>query len=111
MVIDRNLRLDEVPYAGSDFSLISEFANTFDGYQAAGSFEQCAAIAKSPNPASISDLRIFLFFWFRSLRHTDGPVSEGEEKRIRDVVEQIRELLRERKCSSVKELKSPKSKE
>ena len=61
-----------------------------------GGFEQCAEIAKSPNPASITDLRICLFFWFRSMRHTDGPVSEGEEKRIRDVVERIRELLEER---------------
>jgi len=97
VVNDRDLKLDDLPPAGSNFSLISKFAHTFDGYQEAGSFEQCAEIAKSPNPASITDLRICLFFWFRSMRHTDAPVSEGEEKRIRDVVEQIRELLEERK--------------
>ncbi len=70
----RKLRLSDVPEADASSGVISRFAHQIDGYGLAGSFERCAEISGNPDPDSIEELRIALFFHYRSRRHT------GEEE-------------------------------
>lgn len=52
-----------------DPSAIFEFAMTFDGYQAHGSFDACAAAAKTRKRDTLEDIRNELFFACRASRH------------------------------------------
>ena len=65
------------------------FAHSFNGYEFAGSFEACAAIANSGKASSLSELRCTLFFEARRDRHSGGYT---------DVTATVRELLRQIKA-------------
>jgi hypothetical protein len=52
-----------------DPAAIFEFGMTFNGYEAFGSFEACAAAAKARKRETIDDLRNELFFACRASRH------------------------------------------
>lgn len=67
MLLDMNdditLPLQDDPKA------IFAFGMTFDGYEAFGSFEACAAAAKARRRETLEDLRNELFFACRASRH------------------------------------------
>ena len=65
------------------------FAHSFNGYEYAGSFEACAAIANGGNASSLSELCCALFFEARRDRHSGGYT---------DVTPTVRELLRQIKA-------------
>jgi len=72
---------------------LAEFGQTINGYEAAGSFERCAEIYESPDWDSVEQLRIALFFLFRSIRHSGFPPDDDEEREIQGLVGRIRELV------------------
>ena len=96
MIENKDLTLADIPVRDSGLIAASEFSATFDGYNVAGSFENCAEIAQSPRMDSLTDLRISLFFRFRSMRHTGGPTNDVEKEKIWDIIEHIRELVAKR---------------
>ena len=65
------------------------FAHSFNGYEFAGSFEACAAIANGGKASSLSELRCALFFEARRDRHSGGYT---------DVTPTVLELLRQIKA-------------
>jgi len=46
-ITNNELKLQDIPVPSSGWSEIGNFALTFNGYEACGSFEQCADIASS----------------------------------------------------------------
>jgi hypothetical protein len=52
-----------------DAAAIFAFGMSFDGYEAFGSFEACAAAAKARKRETLEDLRNELFFACRASRH------------------------------------------
>ncbi len=52
-----------------DAAAIFAFGMTFNGYEAFGSFEACAAAAKARRRETLEDLRNELFFACRASRH------------------------------------------
>ena len=66
-----------------DPQAIFAFAMSFNGYEAFGSFEACAAAAKARRRETLEDLRNELFFACRASRHMgdDGYVALYAELR------------------------------
>jgi len=89
-----DLTLDRIPDEGADWSEIGEFALTFDGYEAFGSFDRCAEIANARKHYTLSELRACLFFEQRRWRHFgEDPEEEGEMDYIRELVRAIRQKV------------------
>lgn len=70
----------------ADTDGVFEFAMSFNGYEHFGSFEKCAAAAKSRKRQTLSDLRNELFFEARASRHRD-------DERFLDVYLELRPLI------------------
>lgn len=94
-IASEKLTLGRVPAEGADVEAICRFAHTIDGYDLAGSFENCARIARDPDPRSLDQLRISLFYRFRSLRHTGEEESPVDLRFFRETIRRIRALLGE----------------
>lgn len=84
---------DLLPLADADWTAIMEFALTFNGYDAAGGFQACAAIADARRHDSLTDLRTCLFFEQRRWRHWGVDPDEPGMEYIRDLVEKIRQRV------------------
>lgn len=80
----------DIPAADADWEVIEEFALSFDGYEACGSFEKCAEIANVRRHGSLTDLRTCLFFEQRRWRHFGVNPDGKAMKYIRSVIEKIR---------------------
>ena len=89
----RKLRLSDVPEADADYGVINRFAHRVDGYTMAGSFERCTGISGNPDRDSIEELRIALFFHYRSRRHTGEEETDRDIAYVRGLVARIRELI------------------
>lgn len=90
---NEQLRAADVPEPNADWSTISTFALSFDGYGVHGSFERCAEIANACRSESLTDLRTCLFFEQRRWRHF-GEVPDADAMvYIRSLLEQIRRRL------------------
>ena len=76
----------QIPDLEGDLRGWARFAHSFYGYEYAGSFEACAAIAYGGNASSLSELRCALFFEARRDRHSGGYT---------DVTATVRDLLRQ----------------
>lgn len=87
------LRRRDVPPATADWPTIWAFALTFDGFQAHGSFDACAAIANEMRPATLGDLRTCLFFEQRRWRHYGDDPDEEAGPYIRSLVQRIHDAL------------------
>ncbi len=85
------LRAEHIPAPGSSWSLVGEFALTFDGYAYAGGFTELAERANAleeryvrtgviPDALELDELRAMLFFEQRRWRHF-GDAPEGEAER------------------------------
>src|SRR5262245_4737602 len=68
-ITNQALTLADIPGPDADWTTIGEFALTFSGYKAWGSFERCAEIANAPRHESLTDLRTCLFFEQRRWHH------------------------------------------
>ena len=90
---NEHLRLSDVPEESADWASIQRFALRFDGYQAHGSFQKCAAIANKPRHDTLTDLRTCLFFEQRRWRHFGEHPDDKAMAYIRSLVEQIRTTL------------------
>ncbi len=82
-----------IPLPDADWKDISDFAHTFDGYEFWGSFERCAEIAHQPRLTTLAELRTFLFFSFRAIRHGGYEPGEEELTPVRAAVKEIRRLV------------------
>jgi hypothetical protein len=91
-----DLVLEHVPSADADWFEIEEFALTFDGYKAHGSFDACAQIANNRLHNTLTNLRTCLFFEQRRWRHFGENPDDEAMKYIRSLVEQIRSTVMER---------------
>jgi hypothetical protein len=84
----------DVPQKDADWSTISRFALTYNGYTEAGSFEKCGEIANEHRNSTLDELRTCLFFEQRRWRHFGRLPDDESMKYIRGVVEQIRTKLK-----------------
>src|SRR5947207_1055429 len=90
LISNENLSLADLPEPNADWSLISAFALTFNGYVVHGSFQKCAEIANGRHHETLTDLRTCLFFEQRRWRHFgDAPAADALAY-IQSLVEQIR---------------------
>ena len=90
---NRDLSLANIPAADADWSSVSDFAHTFDGYAHCGSFERCAEIGNAKQPTTLTELRVCLFFEARRWHHFDLFPTGSELAYIRTVVERIRKKV------------------
>jgi len=89
-IANNKLTLADIPSIDADWDVIEKFALTFDGYNASGSFEECADIANAGRHGSLRELRTCLFFEQRRWRHFGESPDEQAMEYIRGVVEKIR---------------------
>jgi hypothetical protein len=87
---NRDLMPSSIPAPDADWGKIGEFALTFNGYEAWGSFGKCAEIANAHQGGTLTELRTRLFFEQRRLRHFGEEPDETAMAYIRTVVEKIR---------------------
>src|SRR5688572_14825786 len=87
------LREADVPRRGSDWwPTVVAFANTFNGYEELGGFEQCAEVANHRRECqTLSDFRACLFFEVRRAVHTGNPPEGQRMMYIYDLLDRIRE--------------------
>lgn len=85
LLSNRQLRLERIPDPDGNLTGWASFAHTLDGYEAAGGFEACAALAHGGSATTLTELRAALFFIARADRHGGGSA---------DVSPQVRALLR-----------------
>lgn len=67
-ISNEDLTLEALPDV-ADRDSVFEFAMSFNGFKYYGSFEKCAAAAKSRTRQDLSELRNELFFEARASRH------------------------------------------
>jgi hypothetical protein len=90
------LQLTDIPADDADLNDLIHFAHTFNGYEAFGGFEACAAIAEARDHSSLAHLRACLFFEARSLRHSDDDPGPEEMAYWHELVRKIRTCVEER---------------
>ena len=88
MLTNAKLRPAHIPDPEGDLHDWEQFAHTIDGYEAAGSFEACAALANDCSAETLTELRCALFFQARAMRHSGG--FGCEELVIRDLLRRIK---------------------
>ena len=94
---NNKLQLAQIPGDDASFAELCEFAHTFNGYKAFGSFEACADIANCGDHSSLDHLRACLFFEARRWRHF-GEAPDGEALAYwRELVRKIRETVAARR--------------
>lgn len=84
-IVNEELSIEMLPELG-DRDSVFEFAMSFDGFAHYGSFERCAASAKSQARENLSDLRNELFFQARASRHR-------MDDRFLETYEELRPLI------------------
>jgi hypothetical protein len=92
-ISNEQLRTADVPEPTADWSTISTFALSFDGYGVHGSFERCAEIANAHRTESLTDLRTCLFFEQRRWRHFGERPHGDAMVYIRKLLERIRQRI------------------
>jgi len=100
---NEQLRPEDLPSRDDPQMAWVEFALTFDGYKAKGSFEECASFgertkaeweASGKLPTNLTDLRSALFMEQRSWRHgPEEPFTDQEWRYWSALVGAVRELL------------------
>jgi hypothetical protein len=89
-ISNTQLVLDGIPLENATWEEINEFAHTFDGYTASGSFDRCADIARQRRHGTLTELRTCLFFEARALRHGGEEPDEQQLCYLGSLVRQIR---------------------
>ena len=75
------LKIDKIPDPdnyryGCDWV---KFAHTINGYEVAGSFDECARLANDGQANTLTELRCALFFMSRADRHSDTDSTGSPE--------------------------------
>jgi len=98
-ISNRGLSLGSIPDQTADWGDIERFAYTFDGYDHRKDVSDCGEISRRVQGqykrggapmATVTDLRIALFFEARSAHHTGEQPGKARMKYIRAIVESIR---------------------
>lgn len=71
-ISNQDLQAELIPDPAGDLADWIEFALTINGYEVAGSFEACAALANNKMAKTLTELRCALFFEARRDRHMGG---------------------------------------
>ena len=87
------LTISDIPEPNADWEDIEEFALTFDGYKACGSFEKCSEVAMKKEHGSLTELRVCLFYQQRHFRFMGLPPEEEDMPYFHSLIEQIREYV------------------
>jgi len=87
---NQNLTRDTIPPDDADWTIIWEFAHTFNGYKYWGSFEKCAEIANTEQDTTLTELRTCLFFECQRWHHYGEDPDEESTPYIRNLVGKIR---------------------
>ena len=87
------LTVGDIPAFNETWPHIEPFALTFDGYAYWGSIEKCAEVASRP-PATLTQLRTWLFFEARRWAHLGKQPDAASMKRIRAVAFAIKEKVK-----------------
>jgi hypothetical protein len=90
---NNKLQLAQIPGDDASFAELCEFAHTFNGYQAFGSFEACAEIANRGDHSTLSHLRACLFFEARRWRHFGEDPDPETLAEWRQLISKIREKV------------------
>ena len=92
-IANAQLSVTDIPSFKKAWSRIEPFALTFDGYQYWGSIEKCAEVAAKA-PATLTQLRTFLFFEARRWTQLKKEPDEKALRHIRALVFAIKEKVK-----------------
>jgi len=87
---NNELTLTCIPASDANWRSIAEFAHSFNGYSAWGSFEKCAEIASARRNGTLTELRTCLFFEERRWHHFGELPDEQAMDYIGGVLSKIR---------------------
>jgi len=73
------LKIDKIPDPDGWMAGWAKFAHTINGYEVAGSIEECARLADNGRAKTLTELRCALFFTSRAERHTGCDFSNSPE--------------------------------
>ena len=73
------LKIDKIPDPDGRIIDWARFAHTINGYEVAGSFEECARLSNDGQANTLTELRCALFFMSRAERHTGCDFSDSPE--------------------------------
>ena len=73
------LKIDKIPDPDGRMTDWAKFAHTINGYEVAGSFEECARLANDGQANTLTELRCALFFMSRAERHSGCDFSGSQE--------------------------------
>ena len=86
---NEQLKLDRIPDPDGDLREWEVFAHTINGYEAAGSFEACAALLNDKTATTLTELRCALFFASRKERHGGSDESDSARVLLRRIREKV----------------------
>lgn len=69
------------------------FAQSLNGYRAAGNISRCGEISRAPNRNSIEDLRIAMFMHLRTCHHANMEIDDRDVDHLRSLADRVRELV------------------
>jgi len=81
-ISNADLVLSTIPDVGAEWSVISDFAHTFDGYGSGVPFENAYDLREPGRDRTLTEWRAILFFTARSIRHCGTGITPEE---LRDV--------------------------
>ena len=73
------LKIDKIPDPDGRMTDWAKFAHTINGYEVAGSFDECARLANDGQANTLTELRCALFFMSRAERHSGCDFSGSTE--------------------------------
>jgi hypothetical protein len=88
------LRAEKIPASDAPWSEIERFARTFDGYALFTDSDSLAHAVQRSYGATMTELRIALFFEQRKWKNEGTAPDEESLHRIRGLLEQIRVRVR-----------------
>lgn len=91
---NRDLKAELLPAPGADWSVISKFALTFNGYTYCATNERYAEVTGARRQSTLSELRTLLFHEQRRSYHCGVEPTSEEMIYIESLMEQIRLRVR-----------------
>ena len=79
MIRNSTLKIDKIPDPDGRMTDWARFAHTINGYEVAGSFEECARLSNDGQANTLTELRCALFFMSRAERHSGCDFSGSPE--------------------------------
>ena len=73
------LKIDKIPDPDGRMTDWARFAHTINGYEVAGSIEECARLSNDGQANTLTELRCALFFMSRAERHSGCDFSGSPE--------------------------------